>query len=102
MSGLPPLGSVKDCPKCGEHYTYGPPKAGEAYQSNEPGMDWHTGFGIPCDDAKQIKDHPLCCWNIHERYEDLYIWVEHISRECLICRYRWAEACFVPKQGSLI
>jgi len=91
---LPALGSVRECHKCGEHYTYGPPKAGESYQSNEPGMEWHPG-GITSQEKMQNiipgMAVPLCCYGAPE----------HISRYCLICGFRWAEAIFQPDQMEL-
>lgn len=97
MPDLPPLGSVKDCPKCGTHYTYGPPKAEEAYQSNEPRMEWHE----PAAGKSGIVPSSLkldCCAEAMKSNDNSWSMEEHISRECLICRYRWVEACFVPEQ----
>ena len=83
MTDLPPLGSVKDCPKCGTHYGYG---EGNQPKTTEysPGLEWHP--------ERFLLHGPNCCWELS---------AEHISRECLICGFRWAEAIFQPEQLGL-
>jgi hypothetical protein len=90
-SYLPPLNSVKQCIKCGSTYGYGSQGGKGDYA---PGMEWHKGLIRPSD-----YKFP-CCAQCYNSPSDAT--VEHLSRSCLHCGYRWAEQCYQPEQGSLI
>jgi len=95
MTALPPLDSVKQCPKCGHKY-------GKGEANVSPGMEWHKDIGsVKGEDDSVYLTLPDCCreqWGESKRS----VWItEHLSRICLRCEYRWPEACFVDPEPRL-
>ena len=74
---LPPLNSVKRCPKCGE----------VAEKTRQPLMDYHS---------TRVEQHE------HKKCRIIgKVPAEHICRECMNCDYVWPEACWVDDSPAL-
>ena len=86
---LPPLDSVKMCPKCGCRY-------GKGEVNVSPGMEWHTG-SFAGGDAQ------TCCFAATgaDSVTPGTKGPQHLSRICLRCEYRWPEACWVDPEPRL-
>ncbi len=72
---LPPLNSVKVCPKCGEDF-------GKSRVSGWPEMEYHiVGREKECGDPQSL--------------------AEHQCRTCLYCGCRWPEAVYADPEPGL-
>ena len=102
---LPPLDSVKICPKCGCRYGGTLPKElGKERWHSSPDLTWHKTLLIPFTETSRANLDP-CCYEAmggpSDDKVDIHHIYEHISRICLRCEYRWPEACWVDPEPRL-
>ena len=96
MPNLPPMDSVKRCEKCGCRY-HGemPDKTSKEPWYQAPDFDHHRMRLF----AKIEGAFPSCCIDATDDAGGISL--EHLSRICLRCGYRWAEAIWEDPQLSL-
>ena len=76
MSNLPPLNSVKSCPKCGKKYDY------DSVRKTEP-----NPHAITATESAWSGDMPGISYHGTTQGD------EWMQRECRMCGYQWHEAC---------